>query len=329
MIKSKRKLSFSYLLSLVVLTTFFSACTSMTFLPKETPLTVLGLLEDAPEGELVQATIVLSKGKHVVEQTIPLTNNEFGSTITLPIGKWELTVLLLDTDGIVRYQNSPQTIQVSLNQTNLVELILRPADSQVHISIDLDGYVYESVALRARIHFNDEIHEIKRETSEEPFEANLQIPPGSYEFKIDLYTESFRVGDRLGDGVWEILDIPANQSTTIIWIPATELTTIYGKIETLLPEPTNFALEVQKEALYFTWDPIQDSQLVGYFLYMQTDPLERFELVHPLPLREPEYLLPLGSHLEANEILFTVAGVSKGGFGGYYASPLLWSDSEN
>lgn len=314
-----------YLIPIFILTLLFVACNVPTFLPRETPLTVLGILEDNTEGDLENATIVLSKGKHVVEQTIPLVNNEFGSTIILPIGKWELTVLLIDADGVVKYQNTPQVVQVSLDKENLIELVLRPADSQVTIKINLDEYIFQTQALRARLHFNDVVYEVKKETPEELLETVLQLPPGSYEFKVELYSESFRAGDRLSDGIWELVHIPANQSLSLTWTPATETTTITGRIESLLPPPLGLRIEEMDQSLYLTWDPILDPELLGYFLYMQTDPLERFQLVHPLPLQETEFLLILGTHLDAEQILFTVAGLSKGGLGGYYSTPLLWA----
>lgn len=308
-----------------------SACSPPSLLPKETPVTVLGILGDGtPKGELVEARIVLSRGKHIVDKVVPLHQNEFSTTIPMPIGQWELTVLLLDTEGVVRFQNSPQTIQVTLDQPNLVELVLRPADSQVQISIDLEHYVFRKEALRARVHFNDEIYEVKRENGQDPFETTLQLAPGSYEFKIELFTESFRAGDRLGAGVWEIVQIPANEAVSIVWSPVTKLTQITGRFETLLPSPSNLSCTTLEQGISITWDALPHPELLGYFLYMQLAPLERFELITPIPLEEPYFLYPFDPDLELpDEICFTVAGVSKGGNAGYYSPIVLWSRTKS
>lgn len=313
-------------LILVVWLLTLSACTPPSFLPKETPLTVLGSLGGAPQEELVEARIVLSKGKHIVDKVVPLWKNEFQATLPIPIGQWELTVLLLDTEGMVRFQNTPQAIHVTLDQPNVVELVLRPADSQVQITIDLEHYIFRDQALRARIYFDDEMHEVTRPNAQEPFETTLSLAPGSYEFKIELFTGSFRSSDRLGPGIWEIVQVPADELISIVWSPLTEVMHISGRVETILPAPTNLRCTTTGQGIGISWDPPPSGEVLGYFLYAQTSPLERFQLISPIPWEQTDFFYVLDTEAEApGEIRFVVAGVGKSGKAGYYSSAELWS----
>lgn len=315
----------SVFLMLLACVLTLSACSPPSFLPKETPLTVVGTLGGPLQTELVEARIVLSRGKHMVDLVVPLQQNEFKATVSMPIGQWELTVLLLDAEGIVHFQNTPQTIQIAIDQPNVVDLVLRPADSEVHVSIDLEHYIFREEALRARIYFSDEMYEVIRANGQEPFETTLFLAPGSYEFKIELFTESFRVGDRLGLGAWEIVQIPANEQISIVWNPVTEVVEISGRIETLLPAPTNVVCETVEQGVRISWDPPHSEEVVGYFIYAQTSPLERFELLSPVPWELTSFLY---THDPENEpptdIRFAVAAVGKSGYAGYYSPAQIW-----
>lgn len=301
------------------------ACSPSPPVTGKSPLTVLGTVSTfSPEG-LVEAKIILSRGKHSVEKTVPLQQNEFEATLQLPLGQWELSVLLIDGEGKAQFQSSPQQVEIAPQKPSVIELVLRPADSEVTIRIDLDGYLFSNLALRSRIHFDDEIYEIIRSDADEAFEKVLMIEPGSYEFKIELYTDSFRVGDRLGPGIWEIVTIPPNQSLEIVWSPIAVGLEIRGRLELLLPAPENMVITATEGGLTVSWDPVYDQKADGYFLFAQSSPLERFELLTPLPLKQPSHLYELDGEKPVSEILFTAAAVSTSGLVGYYSPPCHWS----
>ncbi len=310
------------IISALLITT--SACTPQSSLIAKTPVTILGTLASFEMPEAVEARIVISRNKHVVEETVPVINNEFSATLQVPIGEWEVTVLLVDAEGMVLFQSKAQSMKIAPNGPQLLELVLRPADSQVHVSIDLEQYVFRHVALRARIHFNDEVHEVVREDSLSPLEGIIDLTPGSYEFKIELYTESFRVGDRLGPGAWEVIHVRESEELYIHWSPASEALFVSGRVETLLPAPTNVTLRDVLEGVSLTWDPVIHRDLVGYFVFAQTSPLERFELLNPLPLEEPHFTYKIELE-QPPEINYVVAAVSANGLVGYYSHPQIWN----
>lgn len=321
--KLTKVLLFVFLLALAGVT---SACLKSPLF-SEAPLTVLGTLEGDSESmsDVVEALIIVSRNKHVVEETVPVHLNEFQATLYLPVGQWELTVLLLDSDGMVRYQSKPQETQISLDESTIVELSLQPAASSITISIDLENYIFKEEALRARIHFDDEIYEVIRSDSSEPFETTIQLTPGSYEFKIELYTESFRVGDRLGFGAWEIVHVGENEEITITWTPQTEALQISGRVETLLPPPEDVTISANDETVIITWQPVIHFDQAGYLVFAQTSPLDRFQLLNPTPLEEPYFVHELEMDPLPAKIIYVVAAVSRSGLVGYYSEQQFWT----
>lgn len=318
--KSVRPLFLLLVLALLMTT---SACTPQSPLTAKTPVTVLGTLAASGMPDAVEARIVISRNKHVVEETVPVINNEFSATLQVPIGEWEVTVLLVDAQGIVLFSSKAQTMQIARDRPQLLELVLRAADSKVQVSIDLEQYVFRHVAMRARIHFDDEVYEVTREDTTSPLETIIDLAPGSYEFKIELYTESFRIGDRLGPGVWEVIHVTENEELFIHWSPASEALQVSGRVETLLPAPGNVVLSTAPEGVSLTWDPVMNQEVSGYFVFAQVSPLERFQLLNPVPVGEPHFTH--GIELEyPPEINYVVAAVSANGFVGYYSQPQVW-----
>lgn len=311
------------LLVMLILYATTAACTPSSPLTAKAPLMVLGTLSGTGMPEVVEAHIVISRGKHVVEETVPVINNEFTATVQVPVGEWEVTVLLVDAQGIVLFQSKSHSTKISVSQSQLLELVLRPADTKVHIKIDVENYIFKHEALRARVHFDDEIYEIVRPDSLTPLETTIELAPGSYEFKVELYTESFRIGDRLGPGVWEVVHLAENEELFINWSPVTEALQISGCVETLLPCPQNLTLTERSDGVLITWAPVNHWEVVGYFLFAQGSLLERFELLNPIPLEETSYLHTMDAD-HPPEINYVVAAVSTSGLVGYYSPPQVW-----
>ena len=311
------------LLVVVTLLASTSACTPSSPLTAKAPLTVLGTLQSAALTEVVEARIVISRNKHIVEESVPVLNNSFSTTLTVPVGEWDVTVLLVDSQGIVLFQSKSEKTQITLAQSSVMDLVLRPADSTVHVRIDLEDYVFKHVAMRARIYFNDDCHEVTREDSLTPLEHTLELAPASYEFMIELYTDSFRAGDRISPGVWGVIHIKENEEFAISWSPVTEVLHVSGRVETLIPAPENVLLTTTVEGVHLTWDPVYHENVVGYFVFAQISPLMRFDLLNSVPLEELSFLHMLEND-HPPEIHYVIAAVSGSGIVGYYSAPQTW-----
>ena len=310
-------------LVLVVLLISTSACLPNSPLTASAPLTVLGTLQIEGSTEVAEARLIIERGKHTIEETVPVLQNSFSATLNVPIGEWEVTVLLVDGQGFVLYQSKPEKTQVSLGQEPVLDLVLRPADSDVHVKIDLNDYVFRHVVMRARIHFNDVVYEVTREDTSTPLEYRAAIAPGSYEFKIELYTESFRIGDRISPGVWDVIHVTEGEELSISWSPATKNFQISGRVETLIPAPKNLVLTSDSESIELSWDPVIHENVMGYFIFAQSSPLERFELLNSSPREELRFLHTVEDD-QTSEIHFVVAAVSRSGLVGYFSEPKTW-----
>lgn len=295
-----------------------TACLPWGLPIQQSPLTIQGVLSKSTTEEIVEAHCIISRGKHVYQEIVPLLDGTFEATILIPLGQWELTVLLVDSAGKVHYQSAAQSIHINPGQPTICEIILGSANSRVQIEIDLDNYIFRNQARRARINFNDTIYELIREEANDPFSTEIEVAPGSYEFKIELYSESFRIGDRLGPGFWQLIDVLPEEELTITFRPATEELHIVCWIELLLPAPTNLELQVVQGQAHLSWDALPQT-IRGYFVFAQTDPLERFELLTPVPVPEPHFYHDLEGALPSR-IGYTVAAVSEKGLVGYYSS---------
>lgn len=317
-----KRLSPSILLLLVVIpvAVIHSACLPTTPGGAASPLTVLGTLDITP-ANVVEAHIVLKRGKHVVEATVPVRLNEFQGSLQVPVGSWELTVHLVDAEGLVHFQSKPQTIQVAYGIGSTVELTLQPAASTVHIAIDLENYVFREEALRARIHFDDQVYEVIRHSGDAPFEASLEISPGSYEFKIELYTESFRASDRLGAGAWQVLHIPERQEVFLTWSPETSEVLISGRVEQPLPAPSWVVVRDLGPAVEITWEEVDHWGVAGYLVLAQTTPMDRFSNLTSPYVNTPKFLHVLESEDRPRTLRYVVAPVSTSGLVGYYSDP--------
>jgi hypothetical protein len=280
-------------------------------------------MQSAGIPEVVEARIVITRGKHVMEESVPVVDNSFSATLQVPIGEWEVTVLLVDSQGMVLFQSKTEKTQISLAQSKVLDLVLQPAGSKVHVSIDLEDYVFKHTAMRARIYFNDEFYEVTREDYLTPLQHTLELIPGSYEFKIELYTESFRIGDRIGMGVWDLLHIAEKEEFFLTWSPVTEVFQVSGRVETLIPCPENVRLTPAPEGVLVTWDPVNHQNVVGYFVLAQTSPIQRFQLLNSIPLEETSFL-HVTDEDHPSEVHYVVTAVSASGLAGYYSDPQIW-----
>lgn len=305
-------------LALVLVLISLVGCIPKSPLSQKNPITVLGSLE-GNNSNVKNAEVILTKGKLSVVETVPLTNNKFEASLKVPVGQWDLSVILVDKLGMPLFQSKPQTINVTGRDPISIELILRPADSIIFIEINLDDYIFREKAMRARIHFNDDVHEIIRDSIDEPLGKEISLSPGSYEFKIELYSESFRAGDKLGIGMWEVIDLAENETKTITWYPEVDEVIISGKIETLLPAPKHLQYSLEAAQVTLTWDPILLDETLGYLILVQKDPLERFELLNPTPIEDHAFTHVLDESEIVHNLIYVVAGVTRNGLVGYYS----------
>lgn len=278
------------------------------------------------QGEgISRARIVLARGKHVFDWEVPVVGLDISAELEAPIGLWELTLLLLDEEGSIRYQSAPQEVEILPHTPQLVEVVLRPGDGTVNLTIDLGNSPLWRSARRARVYFNDERTELIWENPDEPINHVFHLAPGTYDFLIELYTESFHAGNRIAPGVWQVIQVLSGQELVLNWQPHTQTVLVEAVIHMLPEAPQNLTAQLSQGQVHLTWDPHPNPFVTGYFVYSQTDPFARPTILTPLPVSQHHFVHDL-AEMELNpgsQIAYSVAAVGYTGIAGYRTSPVV------
>ncbi len=325
MTRQTRLCLFSCIIWLAAL--FLSGCISSSLItPKDLgtiTVTTTGIPERIESNWT--AHIIFSRGKHELSQTIEVVGTDFSSEIKIPVGTWNISMYLVDDNDIVNYQDSLKDITIYPDKPVFINFQLSPAEGLVQVIIEIDNFPQAEQVLRARVHFNDEIKEIIRDTPLEPLKAQYSIPPGSYDFKVELFTESFRVGDKIDPGIWQTIHIEPLSEQTLVWSPFMQDLYISVDIFMVPPAPTNLTALYSENRVCITWDINSFESLVGHNIYWQISPFEPFELITHVDASITEFTHDLTDLEELPAIInYTVASFSAK-VTGYRAQPVIVS----
>lgn len=323
-----KKLCCLYVLASLVLT-LLSGCVSPAGdgfpATTEGQVAVTATIAGVEHQDVTDARIILSRGKHVFQWDVPVDGLDISAELQVPIGIWDLTILLLDSEGTVQYQSAPQPVEVLPNGAQLVEVVLRPGDGFVNLWIELGDSPFWQNVSRARVYFNDERTELIWEGEEGPINHTFSLPPGTYDLLIELYTESFHAVNRIAPGLWQAIEVKPTEELVIRWQPA-EQTLVVNAVIHLIPEaPQNVTAHCADGLVRLSWDPHPNPFVTGYFVYVQTDPLERPYLLTPEPITGHEYvhdLAELGA-LSAAYASYSVSAAGHTGPAGYRSAPVF------
>ncbi|NLM25865.1 MAG: fibronectin type III domain-containing protein [Firmicutes bacterium] len=259
------------------------------------------------------AYIILTRGKHQLEQVVPVASNSFTTTLSVPAGTWDISLQLLDEQGVINYQDTVKSVTIHPNQNHTLNFQLRPANGELRLMIDLSSYPNAQEILRVRVHFNDQVKELTRSDASEPFIGEYSLAPGSYDFKVELFTESFRVGDKVDPGIWQTIHIEPSSQQTITWQPLLKQLTITANILTIPEAPTNFYATKHQETVLLEWNPSPSDNVTEYNIYMKKSPFDPFELLATVPGDTTEYTHELTAETELpKSITYCIQSLSTG-----------------
>ncbi len=265
--------------------------------------------------------IIFNRGRHSLEKTVSVQGQEITASFSVPVGTWSVEMTLYDENGHSLYQDKKEDVAIRSDQPVTLELALRPADGTIALFIDLSQYPLAHEVLRARVYFDERLEEITRESLEEPLADTYQVPPGSYSFAVQLYTDSFRISDQIHAGAWHLLDVEAASETTLQWSPALESLTISAAVHELPPAPQQLtAIGDGQESIELTWAAV-DGPIQGYRVFWQPDVQEPFEQLTEEPIAGLSFVH--GDSVVGGR--YTVAAVSSIGIEGYRAQPQDWN----
>ncbi len=233
-----------------------------------------------PQSENIwEAEIICTRGRHNITRNVMVSGTNLTAEIPIPVGSWDISLNLMDNDGVVSYQDTVRDVMVYPDQPVVIDFQLKPAAGTVKVIIDLESYPHSEYVLRARVYFNDDYEEITRETDTDPFTGEYDLVPGSYDFNVQLYTESFRSSDRVDLGTWQTIDVTPFETQTIVWHPFLENLTIIANIYLLPDPPTNLTAELKDDSVELNWDFSTANDVEGYHIYWQPSPFESYQII--------------------------------------------------
>lgn len=272
---------------------------SPTILPEETGDIVIQALNLPTTTESKwTAHILLSRGKHQLTRIAEVDGNNFTTTMSIPAGTWDISLHLLDEQGVINYQDTLKDITIHPQQNETLNFQLRPADGQLKLIVDLTAYPNSEQIHRIRVHFNDQVKEITRSEVSEPLVGEYSLSPGSYDFKVELFTESFRVGDKVDPGVWQTLHIEPSSQQTINWLPIMEQLTIIADIITIPAAPQYEQVSFLDQQVFLKWSASSSKNVTGYLIYYKNSPFESFQLLAAVTADSLEYIHDLSQEDE-------------------------------
>ena len=267
--------------------------------------------------EIGMAVISFTQGRHTFDSELQVDGMVVSGNLEVPVGTWEVKLVLMDLEGEPRFQDQLDAVVLLPGQPVSLSFNLRPADASVNVQIDVNGFPGSDDVLRARVYFNDTLKEIIRESAEDPFEETYSLPPGSYDFSIQLYTSSFRATDRVFQGIWQILDVSEADQLDIHWQPEFQNVSINADVHHLPDPPTGLSAQVRSSGVLLVWEPSVKAD--GYHVFWQPNPWDRFVRLTEQPIAAAS----LEHHEGLGDGFYSVAAVSSTGIIGYRSGPVV------
>lgn len=269
------------------------------------------------------ARVVCTRGKHQIIHSFAVADTSLAAELSVPAGTWDITLELADAAGTIVYQDSAVGVVIYPNRPTTIDFQLKPGPGTVKVIVDLAGHPHADNIMRARIYFNDKVYELVRSSAAEVLEGEYQLPPGSYDFTVDLYTSSFHAHNKIDPGLWTMLDVKPLSTQTVIWRPALETMAVTARICLLPDAPQHLVGQYNSQQVLLVWEPCSAADLEGYNVYWQPSPFQPFILIGTVDQHTTSFHHDLGGLDEIPlQAYYTVAPFSAF-LEGYRSPPVL------
>lgn len=309
----------------ILLVIFTSGCINQTTVsPQEvSTVTVQATSLPAESTNEWRAYIVFSRGRHELSESVSVAGNSLSLTVQIPVGTWDISMLLVDQDDTPHYQDTITDVTVFPDQPLNLDFQLQPAQGLVSVIVDLANFPQAENILRVRVHFNDDVKEIKRDFPDEPLVGEYQLSPGSHDFNVELFTDSFRSTDKVDNGLWQVINIEPLSEQTFIWTPALENLTISADIHSMPSSPTNLQANYHQSKISLTWEHSQSDFITEYQIYWQPDPFTAYEHIGTVPASQSQFTHDLTELTEIPQAFNYSIAASSEVITGYRTPPLI------
>lgn len=238
-----------------------------------------------PETLVAQAAaheveVSLTQDRHQIHERRPLNGETFSLTLdNVYVGRWQVNVAIRDAEGDTIYAGSG-SVWVSENETTTVQVPLTPQPGALKLTIDIGGLPLEQEAFKARLHLSPgDTHNLDRVEGTALFEANVAVQPGSYDFKVDFYTDSFHAHKIIYSGYWMPLSVTPGKTVTLYWRPGTGAVVIDAGPDGPPPAPAALSAQWTDDGVLLEWPGVPADNITAYRVYRRVGLLARYELV--------------------------------------------------
>jgi hypothetical protein len=300
--------------------------TGCSLLPKATKqvvgeqsgeLTIVADLSSMRASELYSstATLTLSKDGRNKTEELSIVDSQISTSISelLP-GVWTIMLSIAESDGVVTYQ-AESDVSVLPGAAANVNLILRPLPGTIEVYVDPTFHPELMSAQRGRLYTNPGGYATMVVDDNGMLVGTKTVAPSTYDFSIELFTDSFYARDRIYTSPWTSVEVFPGRKSTVIWNPETGTCTISGILDAQPAPPTNLTLEKVPQGLAISWDhaPDPEHDIVGYHIWMRENLFDEFELIYEADAVRNSYIYPAselkaGTHVQVALTTVDAAG---------------------
>jgi hypothetical protein len=298
-------------LAILLLLAIILGATGCSLLPKATKhvvgeqsgeVTIVADLSSMRASELLSstATLTLSKDGRSKTEELSIIDSQISTNVSglLP-GVWTVMLSIAESDGVVTYQ-AETDISVLPGGAANVDLILRPLPGVIEVYVDPTFHPELIMAQRGRLYTNPGGYSTMVVDDNGMLVGTKTVSPSTYDFSIELFTDSFYARDRIYTSPWTSVEVHPGRTTTVVWNPDTGTCAISGTVDAQPAPPGNLTLDKSPQGLVITWDPPADPEddIVGYHIWMRENLMDEFDLIYKADVTRNSYTYP-ASELKA------------------------------
>lgn len=261
------------------------------------------------------ATLIMSKDGRDRKQVLPIVDSAIAANIpdVLP-GVWEITLSIADDKGVVTYQ-AESVASVTPGGTAALELVIRPLPGRLAVTVNPAAHPELANADRGRLYVNPGGYSSMYIDTNKLISGEKELAPGTYDFSIALFANSFYASDKLYESPYTTVTITPGRTTSVIWNPVTGVCTIGGRIDTPPAAPRNVELLKVAQGLAIAWQtvPTPENDIAMYRIYLRQNLLDKFKLVHEVNAVKNSYIYPDGELDKGSPVEVAVTAVDQSG----------------
>ena len=223
--------------------------------------------------------VTLTQDRQQVQERRPMHGDTATITIdNLYIGRWQVEVVVRDAAGDAIYSGSG-SVWINENETTTVSVPLAPRPGTFDLTIDIAGLTLEHQSYKARLHVGGSTYNLDRLEGTAQFQARVSLSPGSYDFKVDFYTDSFHAYKLIYSGYWMPVAVLPGKTTALYWKPGTGAVVLETGPAGPPPAPAGLSATWQDGSVLLEWTAVTHPDVIGYRLYRRLGALARYELL--------------------------------------------------